>query len=72
MIKMLLPLRCPTCNKLLNSNADKYFEEYKELGYSDKQILDMFGVINSCCRSVIMNNVRSELEYEYKSIYDEK
>jgi DNA-directed RNA polymerase subunit N (RpoN/RPB10) len=65
---MVFPIRCFTCNKVFKPNLFDLYLEKIELGYPQKEALDMFGVYNQCCRSIIQTTVSSELEDEYISL----
>lgn len=69
---MLPPVRCFTCNKLLNTT---YFEIQRQNGDICKRILDDMGVKRICCRRMIITHPAvlesSMLEYPAVNTRDE-
>ncbi|ACS34464.1 DNA-directed RNA polymerase subunit N (rpoN) [Thermococcus gammatolerans EJ3] len=54
--KMIVPVRCFTCGKVL---ADKYYEFRKrvEAGEDPGKVLDDLGVERYCCRRTLLSHV---------------
>ncbi len=54
--KMIVPVRCFTCGKVL---ADKYyvFKERVEKGEDPEKVLDDLGVERYCCRRTLLSHV---------------
>lgn len=69
--KMIIPVRCFTCGKVLAS----IFEEYKKRVYIDgedaRKVLDELGVKRYCCRRTIISHPVFIKDGEVKEIIDE-
>jgi len=69
--KMIIPVRCFTCGKVLGS----IFEEYKKRVYIDgeepKKVLDELGVRRYCCRRTLISHPVFVKGNEVKELIDE-
>ena len=69
--KMIIPIRCFTCGKVLGS----IFEEYKKRVYINgedpKKVLDDLGVKRYCCRRTLLSHPVFVKDGEVKELIDE-
>jgi DNA-directed RNA polymerase subunit N len=55
-MKMMRPVRCITCGKLLGDKYDE-FEQRVKKGESPASVLDGLGVRRYCCRRMLLTSV---------------
>jgi DNA-directed RNA polymerase subunit N (RpoN/RPB10) len=56
--KMIIPIRCFTCNHVLADKWDYYVKECeKENGKTRAQVLDELGLKRMCCRRHFLGHV---------------
>ena len=57
-VRMLVPVRCFTCGKLI---ADKYEDFQNEIksGEDPSKVLDSLGMENYCCRRMLLTTVET-------------
>jgi len=55
-MKMMRPVRCITCGKLLGDKYDE-FEQRVKKGESPASVLDELGVKRYCCRRMLLTSV---------------
>jgi DNA-directed RNA polymerase subunit N len=55
-MKMMKPIRCITCGKLLGDKYDE-FEQRVKKGESPASVLDELGVKRYCCRRMLLTSV---------------
>jgi len=55
-MKMMRPVRCITCGKLLGDKYDE-FEQRVKKGESPASVLDELGVRRYCCRRMLLTSV---------------
>jgi len=55
-MKMMKPIRCITCGKLLGDKYDE-FEQRVKKGESPATALDELGVRRYCCRRMLLTSV---------------
>lgn len=63
----MIPPRCFTCGRILPPDMDVKFDYFRKLGYTDTDILNMFGIKDGCCRLILITSVTSDTELEYTS-----
>lgn len=56
MIKILVPIRCLSCGKVIAQLWAKYKERI-EKGEDGKKVLDSLGLVRYCCRQTFMGNI---------------
>ena len=56
MIKVIVPVRCITCGKVIGHLWQKY-KESMEKGEDGKKVLDSLGLARYCCRQTFMGNI---------------
>ena len=54
--KMIFPIRCFTCNKLVGNKWQEYETRIKK-GEEIKKVLDSMGMTRYCCRRMFMGHV---------------
>ncbi|XP_059276748.1 putative late blight resistance protein homolog R1A-3 [Lycium ferocissimum] len=54
--KMIIPVRCFTCGKVIGNKWDQY-HELLQAGYKEKAALDALGVVRYCCRRMLTTHV---------------
>ena len=54
--KMIIPIRCFTCGKVI---ADKWepFDQRTKAGENPKEVLDELGVTRYCCRRMLLTYI---------------
>ena len=55
--KMIIPVRCFTCGKVIGNKYDKYLDMLNKEDYSEGDALDGLGLKRYCCRRMIMTHV---------------
>ena len=56
MVKVIVPVRCITCGKVIGHLWEKY-QERKEKGEDGKKVLDSLGLVRYCCRQTFMGHI---------------
>ncbi|AES96168.1 DNA-directed RNA polymerase II 8.2 kDa protein [Medicago truncatula] len=54
--KMIIPVRCFTCGKVVGDKWDTYLELLQS-GYTEGDALDSLGLVRYCCRRMLMTHV---------------
>lgn len=54
--KMIIPVRCFTCGKLIGDKWEEFARRVKS-GESPEKILDSLGLIRYCCRRMFLSHV---------------
>lgn len=58
-LKMLLPIRCFSCGKIVGNKWEPY-KKLLEDGFTEKDALDKLDLKNICCRIMILTYVENE------------
>ncbi len=66
--KMIIPVRCFTCGKLVGDQWDEFTRRIKT-GENASDILDSLGIKRYCCRRMLLSNV--EIIDEVLRFYEE-
>lgn len=53
---MIIPVKCFTCNSLISSKYKKYLD-FKENGFSPKDIFKILNVRRNCCKTLMLTHV---------------
>lgn len=53
---MIIPIRCPSCGKVIGHLWEQY-KERVEAGEDRKKVLDELGLKRYCCRAIFMGHV---------------
>lgn len=54
--KMIIPVRCFTCGKVIGNKWDHYLD-LLQADYSEGDALDALGLVRYCCRRMLMTHV---------------
>ncbi|MFB6192960.1 MAG: DNA-directed RNA polymerase subunit N [Candidatus Nanohaloarchaea archaeon] len=54
---MQLPVRCPSCGKVISQYWEEYEERTEEEGEDPGEVLDDLGVEKYCCRTTFITHV---------------
>jgi len=54
---MQIPVRCPSCGKVIGDKWEEFKERAKEGDEDKKEVLDDLGLEKYCCRTVFMTHV---------------
>jgi DNA-directed RNA polymerase subunit N len=54
--KMIIPIRCFTCGKVIASYYEQYVQQM-ESGEEPKKILDDLGLKRYCCRRMLVSHI---------------
>ena len=68
-MKIIIPVRCFTCGKLVADKWDEFTERVKA-GENAKKVLDSLGLTRYCCRRMLLSHV--EIADEILKFYEEK
>ncbi len=68
-MKIIIPVRCFTCGKLVADKWDEFTERVKA-GENAKKVLDSLGLTRYCCRRMLLSHV--EISDEILKFYEEK
>ena len=66
--KMIIPVRCFTCGKLIGDSWEEFARRIKT-GENPSDVLDSLGIKRYCCRRMILSNV--EIIDEVLRFYEE-
>merc|ERR1739848_585788 len=55
-LKMIIPVRCFTCGKVIGNKWDLYLDLLSS-DYSEREALDTLGLNRYCCRRMLMTHV---------------
>lgn len=53
---MIIPVRCPSCGKVVGDKWEKFKQRVEE-GEEAKDVLDDLGIERYCCRSLFLTHV---------------
>ncbi len=56
-IKMLVPVRCFSCNKVIGDKYEEWLKEVNKHKKDNKEILDDLGLERYCCRRHMISTV---------------
>lgn len=56
MVKIIVPIRCISCGKVIAHLWQKY-NERTDKGEDGKKVLDSLGLVRYCCRQTFMGNI---------------
>ncbi|KAL5080924.1 hypothetical protein RYX36_009345, partial [Vicia faba] len=54
--KMIIPVRCFTCGKVIGNKWDSYLD-FLQADYTEGDALDALGLVRYCCRRMLMTHV---------------
>lgn len=54
---MQIPVRCPSCGKVIGDKWEEFEERTQEDDEDEKEVLDELGLEKYCCRTVFMTHV---------------
>lgn len=54
---MIIPVRCPSCGKVISDKWQDYKERVKEGDEDPEEVLDELGLERYCCRTVFLTHV---------------
>ncbi|XP_059626222.1 DNA-directed RNA polymerases I, II, and III subunit RPABC5-like [Cornus florida] len=54
--KMIIPVRCFTCGKVIGNKWDTYLD-FLQADYTEGDALDALGLVRYCCRRMLMTHV---------------
>lgn len=55
-VKMIIPVRCFTCGKVIGNKWDTYLD-LLQADYSEGDALDALALVRYCCRRMLMTHV---------------
>lgn len=55
--KMIIPIRCFTCGKVIGNKYDKYLDMLNNESYSEGDALDALDLRRYCCRRMVLTHV---------------
>ncbi|KAJ1949755.1 DNA-directed RNA polymerase II subunit L, partial [Linderina macrospora] len=55
-IRMIIPVRCFTCGKVVGNKWETYLELLQK-DYTDSEALDALGLKRYCCRRMVLTHV---------------
>lgn len=68
-MKIIIPVRCFTCGKLVADKWEEFTERIKA-GEDTKKVLDSLGLTRYCCRRMLLSHI--EIADEILKFYQKK